>query len=161
MCQCTAEQVQRYKTRISGPLLDRIDMHVVVPSINFTHLRNNHHREESSADVARRVCKARNLQLQRNNKANAQLTNQELHETCPLDKSCQDLLEQASQRLGLSARAYHRILRLARTIADIEGTEKITSRVLSEAISYRQLDRQVTDLSRQAVTSFNKTVTTL
>jgi magnesium chelatase family protein len=160
-CQCTAEQVQRYKTRISGPLLDRIDMHVVVPSINFTHLRNNHHREESSADVARRVCKARNLQLQRNNKANAQLTNQELHETCPLDKSCQDLLEQASQRLGLSARAYHRILRLARTIADIEGTEKITSRVLSEAISYRQLDRQVTDLSRQAVTSFNKTVTTL
>jgi len=158
-CQCTAEQVQRYKTRISGPLLDRIDMHVVVPSINFTHLRTINKNEESSVDIARRVQKARTIQMQRHDKPNSMLTNQELYEVCQLDKTCQNLIEQASQRLGLSARAYHRILRLARTIADIEQKDTINLHMLSEAISYRQLDRQVPDFPNQHRHSFNKTVT--
>jgi len=154
-CHCTLEQVERYKTRISGPLLDRIDMHVDVPSIPFRQLQSSHQHEESSEQVAQRVNAARNVQIGRNQKPNAMLTNQELQEVCVLDSQCQQLLEQASQRLGLSARAYHRILRLARTIADIEQHESITQQFLTEAISYRRLDRH------QNQHSFNKTVTTI
>ncbi|MGD8783375.1 MAG: YifB family Mg chelatase-like AAA ATPase, partial [Thioalkalispiraceae bacterium] len=159
-CQCTAEQVQRYKLRISGPLLDRIDMHVVVPSVNFTQLRQSQHHEETSAAVAKRVQQARIIQEQRQAKPNSMLSNQELYETCPLDKTCQDLLEQASQRLGLSARAYHRILRLARTIADLDAKQMITERILSEAIGYRQLDRHTGNLQLSA-SAFHKTVTSI
>ena len=141
-CHCTSEQVHRYKTRISGPLLDRIDMHVDVPSIPFSRLQTSHQDEESSEQVAQRVRIARDIQIQRSQKPNSMLSNQDLKEVCVLDQQCQILLEQASQRLGLSARAYHRILRLARTIADIGQNKSITPKILTEAISYRRLDRQ-------------------
>lgn len=157
-CQCTSEQVHRYKTRISGPLLDRIDMHVDVPSISLHQLRKANSDEESSAQVAKRVQQARSRQLARQQKSNSMLSNNELYDLCQLDDECQGLLEQASQRLGLSARAYHRILRLARTIADIEQADTISTRMVSEAISYRRLDRQMPNYINQATHSFNKTV---
>ncbi len=141
-CQCTAEQVHRYRTRISGPLLDRIDMHVDVPSVNFSQLQQTDSHEETSAEVRKRVCAAREKQQQRSEKPNVQLSNHELKQVCRLNDECIDLLERASEQLGLSARAYHRILRLARTIADIDQTEGITSAIIAEAISYRRLDRQ-------------------
>ena len=143
-CQCSVDQVHRYRTRISGPLLDRIDMHVDVPSIHFSQLQQTGLREESSAQVRERVCAARALQYARTDKANALLSNQELKRVCPLDTDCIQILEQASERLGLSARAYHRILRLARTIADVDKSDTITTTIIAEAISYRRLDRQQT-----------------
>ena len=158
-CQCTTEQVQRYKMRISGPLLDRIDMHVDVPSVSLHQLRTNNSNEESSDRVAERVQQARSRQLARQQKPNSMLGNQELYDVCLLSDQGHALLEQASERLGLSARAYHRILRLARTIADIEQCDEITTSILSEAISYRRLDRQHA-MGTRAISSFNKTVTT-
>jgi len=152
-CHCTSEQVHRYKTRISGPLLDRIDMHIDVPSIPFSRLQASHQNEETSEQVAQRVNAARDIQINRCQKPNSMLSNQDLHEVCVLDQPCQTLLEQASQRLGLSARAYHRILRLARTIADIEQTESITTKILTEAISYRRLDRQTAGYGNLSTTS--------
>jgi len=143
-CQCTAEQVHRYRTRISGPLLDRIDMHVDVPSINFSQLQKIDSHEESSAVVRKRVCAARALQHQRSDKPNTMLSNQELNQVCQLNDQCIHLLEQASEKFGLSARAYHRILRLARTIADVDIIDNITPTIIAEAISYRRLDRQTT-----------------
>ncbi len=157
-CQCTSEQVERYKARISGPLLDRIDMHVDVPSIPFSQLQTSNQNQETSEHVAQRVQAARQVQMDRHQKPNAMLSNQELQGVCELDKQCQQLLEQASQRLGLSARAYHRILRLARTIADLEQQPSITPQFLTEAISYRRLDRQAGMLSEITPRPFNKTV---
>ncbi len=143
-CQCTAEQVHRYRTRISGPLLDRIDMHVDVPSINFSQLQKTHNNEEGSSEIRKRVCAARANQQQRSEKPNAMLSNHELKHVCHLDAECIGLLEKASEQLGLSARAYHRILRLARTIADIDQQQSITPTIIAEAIGYRRLDRQTT-----------------
>jgi len=141
-CQCTLEQVHRYRSRISGPLLDRIDMHVDVPSIHFSQLQKTPSNEENSDQVRARVCAARDRQQQRSGKPNALLANQELNEICQLDHACIKLLEQASEQLGLSARAYHRILRLARTIADVDQIDVISTTIIAEAISYRRLDRQ-------------------
>ena len=146
-CQCTLEQVQRYRTRISGPLLDRIDMHVDVPSLQFAELQKSHANEETSDKVRARVCAARERQQQRSGKPNAQLNNHELKKVCQLDQACIDILQRASEQLGLSARAYHRILRLARTIADVEQSEIITTRIIAEAIGYRRLDRQAAQFS--------------
>ncbi len=141
-CHCTSEQVQRYRARISGPLLDRIDMHIDVPTLPFTQIHQPQHKEEPSSIVQQRVYAARDLQQQRSAKPNAQLNNQEMEAVCRLSKQGQELLEQAMNQLGLSARAYHRILKLARTIADLAGEESISETHLSEAISYRRLDRQ-------------------
>jgi magnesium chelatase family protein len=141
-CHCSAEQVQRYRARISGPLLDRIDMHVDVPSQPLSQLQPTVNNEESSRDVQARVIRARNHQLERSNKPNAQLNNRDLDNVCQLDGECRVLLEESIHRLGLSARAYHRIQRLARTIADLANSESVTSSHLCEAISYRRLDRQ-------------------
>lgn len=157
-CQCTSEQVQRYTNRISGPLLDRIDMHVDMPSVSLTHLYKRSTQEESSKQIAKRVQDAREIQLRRNNKPNSMLSNQELVDICKLDDPCRTLLEQASQRLGLSARAYYRILRLARTISDLEQSEHITTNILSEAISYRRLDRNTTRNMSGHEPRFHKTV---
>ena len=139
-CHCTSEQVQRYRNRISGPLLDRIDMHVEVPRLSFDEMKGL--KGECSAVVRDRVIATRAIQLQRNNTLNSQLTHQQIDEICALKKADQLLLQQALEKLQLSARAYHRILKLARTIADMDNTTSIKTHHLTEAINYRKLDRQ-------------------
>jgi len=142
-CRCSPDQVLRYRGKISGPLLDRIDLHVEVPSLPLTLLHNDEQLEiESSQVVARRVADARQRQSVRCGKANSQLGNRQVAMHCQLDPESRQLLENAITRLGLSARAYHRILKVARTIADLAGEENIGMRHLTEAIGYRRLDRQ-------------------
>ena len=138
-CHCNIDQLERYRRKISGPLLDRIDMHVDVPRLSYTDLEGT--AGEPSAVVRARVSAARNLQLQRNHTLNSQLDNQQLGEHCRLEKPQQLLLQQAMEHLQLSARAYHRIIKLARTIADLDCTSSIETRHVSEAINYRKLDR--------------------
>ena len=138
-CHCSSEQVARYRNRISGPLLDRIDMHVEVPRLSFNEMQAA--KGESSAIVRERVTEARNLQLQRNSTLNSRLTHQQIDKECTLKQPDQRLLQRAMEKLQLSARAYHRILKLARTVADLAGTEAIETAHLSEAIGHRKLDR--------------------
>jgi magnesium chelatase family protein len=141
-CHCTSEQVQRYRARISGPLLDRIDMHLEVQRVSHDMLRNGTPGgEEPSAAIRRRVEAARGIAWSRAGRANAGLTPPQVKAFCRLDERCQHLLEQAVTKLGLSHRAYHRILKVARTIADLAGAESIELPHLSEAIAYRRLDR--------------------
>jgi magnesium chelatase family protein len=142
-CHCTSEQVMRYRARISGPLLDRIDMHLEVPRVSHEVLRNGSPQgEESSAVIRARVIAARQLAVVRYGKANAILTAKEVKQLCILSAQGYSLLEQAMDRFGLSHRAYHRILKLARTIADLAQSPQIEISHLSEAISYRKLDRK-------------------
>ncbi|MFO7594092.1 MAG: YifB family Mg chelatase-like AAA ATPase [Pseudomonadota bacterium] len=141
-CRCTEEQVARYRNRLSGPLLDRIDMHIEVPPLPKGVLQNQQPQEEDSATVRERVEQCRQLQLERGAGANARLDNRGVKNYCRLDAGGAQLLEQATEKLGLSARAHQRILKLARTIADMAGSESIQTPHLSEAISYRKLDRQ-------------------
>ncbi len=144
-CHCTPDQVQRYRQRISGPLLDRIDMHVEVPSLPFAELRSESATPgETSASVRERVCRARERQQARQGRANARLHGAELDAVCRLNAAGAALLEQAVERLGLSARAGHRVLRLARTIADLAGDDAIRPAHVGEAIGYRRLDRRPT-----------------
>jgi magnesium chelatase family protein len=141
-CHCSAEQVARYRARISGPLLDRIDMHVDVPRQDPAALLDGAPgNEESSAQVRSRVIAARERALHRSGQPNALLTPRQIERHCIPDSAGRALLEQAMARLNLSHRAYHRILKLARTIADLAGSEAITSAHIGEAISYRRLDR--------------------
>ena len=142
-CRCTPDQIQRYRGKLSGPLLDRIDMHVEVPALPLSQLNQIPVEEsETSARIRTRVEKARQTQLQRTGIANARLSNRQIDKSCALAPSDRKLLEQAIERLGLSARAYHRVLKLARTIADLDGAEQIATRHLTEAINYRRLDRR-------------------
>ena len=140
-CHCTPEQIQRYRGKISGPLLDRIDLHIEVPPLPQGTLSGQEHGAENSATVRQRVALARQRQLSRAGKANGQLSNQEVRRDCALSKDEARLLEQATEKLGLSARAHQRILKVARTIADMAASEGIENIHLSEAISYRKLDR--------------------
>ena len=141
-CRCTAEQVARYRARISGPLLDRIDLHVEVPRVPADQLNVPATDDlETSDQVRERVEAARALQLERAGKPNQALTPTELDRTCPLDEHVRRLMSQALQKLGLSARAYHRVIKVARTIADLVGSDGIETAHLSEAIGYRRLDR--------------------
>ncbi|HXG27420.1 MAG TPA: YifB family Mg chelatase-like AAA ATPase [Nevskiales bacterium] len=142
-CRCTAEQVQRYRARISGPLLDRIDLHVQVGRVPQSALLapDPAQNGETSASVRARVCAARERQLARAGKPNHRLEPRELERDCKLDGESRRLLLQALERLRLSARASHRILRVARTLADLEGCDAIAQRHLAEAIGYRVLDR--------------------
>lgn len=141
-CRCTPDQVARYRGKLSGPLLDRIDMHVEVPSVSLEVLhQHNDNNEEPSATVRRRVEAARAWQQQRSGQPNARLDNTQLEAVCQLDEAPAQLLQTAIGRLGLSARAYHRVLKLARTIADLAGAEQINTAHISEAIAYRRLDR--------------------
>jgi len=142
-CRCTAEQVARYRGRISGPLLDRIDLQVQVPALPAEQLMNGHSEAvESSNQVRARVSAAQQRQQARQDMPNSQLGSKAIEQYCALDPVGQTLLRSALERLGLSARAYHRILRVARTIADLAGSERILTSHLTEAISYRRLDRR-------------------
>jgi len=145
-CHCTEDQVRRYRAKVSGPLMDRIDMLVEVPPVAKSMLRpaKEDEQEENSATVGQRVLQARERQMIRAGKANYLLENKELDKYCKLSESNYQLLEQAISRLGLSARAYHRILKVARTIADLAGSDDIQTSHLSEAIGYRRLDTRMT-----------------
>lgn len=143
-CTCTPAMIQRYVSKISGPLLDRIDIHVEVPAVRFRELTEDAPSEHSLA-IRERVVRARSLQLRRyvadGIYCNAQMTPRLIRKYCRLEESAQRLLEHAVSRLGLSARAYDRILKVSRTIADLEESERIRSHHVSEAIQYRSLDR--------------------
>lgn len=142
-CHCSLEQVARYRAKISGPLLDRIDMHLEVPRVAHEVLRKGSPEgEENSAIIRRRVVEARSLAMARSGKENSKLSAADVKKICTLSEQGHQLLEQAMNSFGLSHRAYHRILKLARTIADLAGSEQIEIPHLSEAIGYRKLDRQ-------------------
>jgi magnesium chelatase family protein len=145
-CRCSSLQVQRYRSRISGPLLDRIDLHIEAPALSIGDLRSEK-PGESSASVRARVQQARDRQQTRfagsRTTANARMTHAQIRKTCPIDSTLGDLLQQAMEQLSLSARAYDRILKVARTIADLASAEQILSRHLLEAIQYRSLDRNL------------------
>ena len=137
-CRCTPEQVQRYRNRLSGPLLDRIDLCIEVPALSATDLAQAT-PGESSASVRERVMAAASLAQRRQGSLNARLDGKALETHAKLDSAGQTLLNQAVSRLGLSARAYHRLLRVARTIADLAGAEQIGAAHIAEAIQFRQL----------------------
>ena len=138
-CVCTASQIQRYQARLSGPLLDRIDLQVEVPALPVEQL-TSHQPGESTEMVRRRVMAARQRQQQRG-VLNAQLAGAALERACALDVAERTWLAQSLERLRLSARAYHRVLRVALTLADLAGRERPCRDDLIEAIGYRQLDR--------------------
>ena len=141
-CRCTPDKVNQYRSRISGPLLDRIDMHIEVPAVpRWVLLDQKTGGGESSSMVRERVEAARARQRQRNGCTNAALNNQQIVESCQLNEEGRRLLEQAIDRLGLSARAYHRVLKVARTIADLAVEENIRPAHVAEAVQYRCLDR--------------------
>jgi len=143
-CHCSADQVLRYRHKISGPLMDRIDMHIEVPAIPISELRKKQSTtSENSQCIRQRVVQARNLQLQRHGRINAQLEKADIDLSCRLSQTDNDLLENAMTRFGLSMRAYNKILKLSRTIADLDNKKQIDTRHLSEALSYRQLDRNL------------------
>ncbi|MCD8202519.1 MAG: YifB family Mg chelatase-like AAA ATPase, partial [Prevotella sp.] len=144
-CVCTPGQIQRYMNKISGPLLDRIDIQIEITPVPFNDISRTA-PGESSAVIRERVIKARHIQETRfrNNKGihcNAQMTERMIHQYAEPDKAGTNLLRSAMDRLNLSARAYNRILKVARTIADLEGSEQVLPQHLAEAISYRNLDR--------------------
>jgi len=143
----TPREIQNYLGRISGPLLDRIDLHIEVPSVKFREITSEHNGE-SSADIRARVVAARKRQHERFKEkpkitCNARMGTRELKACCALDEPTLDLLKFAMSDMNLSARAYDRVLKVARTIADLAGSEKVTSDHVSEAIQYRSLDRQL------------------
>jgi magnesium chelatase family protein len=144
-CTCSRQAIQRYWSKISGPLLDRIDIHLEVPSVQWRDLTGIADGEPSSA-IRGRVNRARSTQLKRLQQTglfcNAQMRSSLIKKHCPLDKASMAFLEKAVEKLGLSARAYHRILKIARTIADLEGVEAISSSHVAEAVQYRSLDRK-------------------
>jgi magnesium chelatase family protein len=144
-CRCTPLQIQRYVGRISGPLLDRIDIHIDVPAVRFKELRGEGPPVESSAEIRARVISARERQRERLQGeglfANASMSPRHIRRFCRIDAECERMLESAMTRLGLSARAYDRILKVSRTIADLDAAAEIGPSHLAEAVGYRSLDR--------------------
>lgn len=145
-CSCTPAMLQRYHSRISGPLLDRIDIHIEVPAVKYRDLSDGRDGE-SSAEIGGRVERSRAMQLERFKgtkvHCNAQMTPRMIRKHCETDAAGHRMLEMVTDRLGLSARTYNRILKVARTIADLEDTEAIREQHISEAIQYRSLDRKM------------------
>jgi magnesium chelatase family protein len=146
-CKCASSEIQRYMSRISGPLLDRIDIHVAVPSVKFKDLSSDTRGEKSEA-VRERVNSARQRQLDRfkgekSLYSNAQMESREIRRFCKLDDKSQALLALAIRQQGLSARAYDRILKVSRTIADLDGSDDIQMGHIAEGIHYRTLDRHL------------------
>ncbi len=152
-CQCTEQQVQRYRQKISGPLLDRFDLHIEVPAIGLRELQMQG-ATDTTEQVRTRVEQARGAAVERSGAANQYLSGGALEQFCALEEADRLMLEQALQKLGMSARAYHRVLRVARTIADLSGVEKISSAHLLESLSFRALDRRrMTQVIGSGVTS--------
>jgi magnesium chelatase family protein len=139
-CHCTPDQVARYRSKISGPLMDRIDLHIDVPALPEDELTGQAQGESSEA-IRTRVALVRTRQLERQEKTNAALNTKEIDRWCAPDAAGAALLKQAISRLNLSARAYHRILKIARTIADLAGAENLSTQHIAEAIQYRRIDR--------------------
>ena len=146
-CRCSPPMIQRYVSKISGPLMDRIDIHIDVPAVNYKELRGSDSKSESSAQIRERVMRAREVQLNRFAAAgeriysNAQMSTRQIRTYCDLGTDSERMLERAMQQQGLSARAHDRILKVARTIADMDGAAQIESKHIAEAIQYRTLDR--------------------
>jgi magnesium chelatase family protein len=145
-CSCTPPQVERYLSKISGPLLDRIDLHVEVPAVPFTQLAEAP-KGQTSADLRSQVIQARARQRERFggrlSLVNGRMTPRQIRKYCPLKPEAAALLKGAMEELGLSARAHDRVLRVARTIADLEGAADIEPHHVAEAVGYRTLDRSV------------------
>ena len=144
-CTCSPQAVSRYLSRVSGPLLDRLDLHIEVPPVEFDEL-SSEEKAESSAAIRARVNAARGIQNRRFRgtgiTCNARITPDRLHDFCPMEEKSTSLLKAAFERFGLSARAYDRVLKVCRTIADLDGSETILSRHVAEAVQYRSLDRK-------------------
>jgi magnesium chelatase family protein len=147
-CSCSFQQINRYQTKISGPLLDRIDLHVEVPSVSYKDLSSSPQAESSEA-IRRRVMQARSIQSSRFRElpvyCNAQMSSRHIRSNCALKDGSGAILEEAVEKFGLSARAYFRILKIARTIADLSQAEGIDSPHIFEAIQYRTMDRRNPD----------------
>ncbi len=147
-CRCTPVQIQHYRAKISGPLLDRIDIHIEVPSLKYDELKSAQ-TGESSEEIRKRVDKAREIQLERFKEGrrkifcNAHMESKDIRRFCPIDEESQNLLRTAIEKFGLSARAYDKILKVARTIADLESSKDIKVQHIAEAIQYRSLDKDV------------------
>jgi magnesium chelatase family protein len=146
-CQCSHPMIQRYVSKISGPLMDRIDIHIDVPAVNYKELRGSDSKTESSSQIRERVMRAREIQLNRfaaggeRIYSNAQMSPRAIRAYCDLGTDSERMLERAMQQQGLSARAHDRILKVARTIADLEANPQIEGKHIAEAIQYRTLDR--------------------
>ncbi|MCD6093956.1 MAG: YifB family Mg chelatase-like AAA ATPase [Candidatus Omnitrophica bacterium] len=145
-CHCTPHQIQRYRAKISGPLLDRIDIHIEVPALRYKQLARDQSREDS-ATIKKRIASAHKRQKKRFSgdkiDYNSQMNTRQLKKYCPLDKECEGLLKTAIEELNLSARAYHKIIKVSRTIADLAEEENIKKEHLLEAIQYRSLDQEI------------------
>ncbi len=145
-CHCSYTQIQRYRTKISGPLMDRIDIHMDVPAVEYKELSAREHGK-TSGEILENLKKAREIQKDRfkNLKIhnNANMTGRHIRKYCEIDRESDSLLETAMEKLGFSARAHSRILKIARTIADVDGNENIRANHIAEAIQYRSLDRKM------------------
>src|SRR5450432_1130251 len=145
-CQCTTPMIQRYISKIYGPLMDRIDIHIDVPAVNYKEMRSTN-EPEGSAKIRERVIRTRQKQLDRfvaskeKLYCNAQMQSRHIRTFCELSADCERLLERAMTQQGLSARAHDRILKVARTIADLDDTPNLEPKHIAEAIQYRSLDR--------------------
>ncbi len=146
--RCTTEQTLRYLGRLSGPFLDRFDLSLEIPLLPPGLLSQSQHKSECSAIVRERVTRAQAWQYHRQNKLNAHLENREMQESCALVQEDAHWLEETLTHLGLSIRAWQRLLKVARTIADLEGEEKIQRAHLQEALSYRAIDRLLIHLQK-------------
>lgn len=146
-CNCTPPQVEKYMGKISGPLMDRIDIHIEVPAVPFDELSTTTASGTASSDMRDEVLRARQRQSDRFRRSsvryNAQMTSRQVRQHCQLDPTCQKMLRESVEEMGLSARAHDKILRVARTIADVAGDESISETHLAEAIGYRSLDRDL------------------
>ena len=144
-CTCTPQAISRYMGKISGPLLDRIDIQIEVTPVKYQKLEGDE-MSETSEEIKKRVDKARKIQQNRYKEhgifSNSELTPSLIEQYCKLDNNCKLLLQNAFEKLGLSARAHARILKVARTIADLDNKESIETKHLAEAIGYRSLDRK-------------------
>jgi magnesium chelatase family protein len=142
-CACSASALEQHRNRLSGPMLDRIDMHVHLQRVDIRTLHEQSACEESSSTVKQRVCHVRDRQMERQGKLNGQLNSRDIERLCNIDGDSLGFLELVCERLNMSARAYHRVIKLARTIADIQGDDNISKSHLAEAVGYRGLDRGV------------------
>ena len=144
-CRCSEMQIRNYLNKVSGPLLDRIDIHISIEPVKFDEINDNT-SEESSKDIRKRVECARAIQMERfkneNILYNSQMKGRQIKKYCKVEKDGLKLLENAYRNLALSTRAYNKILKISRTIADMEGTENISEKHIAEAIQYRVLDRK-------------------